>query len=74
MSAQSVPPDLIPYLLGEKKDYSSVQGSIITVNVTFLTLICLTTGLRFWVRFGMLRAAGLDDGTSICIHYRSFKY
>lgn len=61
MSGASIPPDLIPYLLGQKKDYSSVQSSIITVNVIFVTLICLTTGLRFWVRFGMLRAAGLDD-------------
>ena len=63
MSGESVPSDLIPYLLGEKKDYSSAQGSILTVNVIFVTLVCLITGLRFWVRFGMLHAAGLDDST-----------
>jgi hypothetical protein len=64
MSASSVPPELLPYLLGQKTDYSSYQDSIIKVNVVFISLMILTTGLRFWVRFRMVRAAGLDDSKS----------
>ena len=74
MSEPSIPPQLIPYLSGEKKDFGSVQGSIITVNVVFLTLICVTTTLRFWVRFSMLRAAGPDDSRSIPANRRSLQY
>ena len=62
MSASQIPPELLPYLMGEKEDYSSLQGSILKINITFVTLILITTALRFWVRFRMLRAVGLDDG------------
>ena len=58
----SIPPSLLPYLTGSKKDYSTVQGSIIKVNAVFLPLVILSTGSRLFVRFRMLRAAGLDDG------------
>lgn len=57
----SGPPELVPYLLDEKVDNNSVQNSVTTINSVFLTLILATTGLRFWVRFRMLRSAGLDD-------------
>ncbi|KAE8451132.1 hypothetical protein EG329_004804 [Mollisiaceae sp. DMI_Dod_QoI] len=61
MSEYNVPPELLPYLLHEKEDNSAVQQSIININAVFLALIWVTTGLRFWVRFRMLRSAGLDD-------------
>ena len=61
-SGYSIPPSLLPYLTGSKKDYSAVQGSIINVNAIFLPLVILGTGSRLFVRFRMLRAAGLDDG------------
>jgi hypothetical protein len=61
-SEYSIPPSLLPYLTGSKKDYSTVQGSIIKVNAIFLLLVILSTGSRLFVRFRMLRAAGLDDG------------
>jgi hypothetical protein len=64
MTSSQVPPELLPYLLGEKEDFSSLQHSIIKVNIIFITLIVITTALRFWVRFRMLRAVGLDDGKS----------
>ncbi|KAG0647995.1 hypothetical protein D0Z07_5782 [Hyphodiscus hymeniophilus] len=57
----SVPPSLVPYFTGEKKDDGSMQDSIIKINAIFLPLILLSTGLRFFVRFRMLRAGGLDD-------------
>lgn len=57
-----MPPSLLPYLTGSKKDYSTVQDSIIKVNAIFLPLVILSTGSRFFVRFRMLRAAGVDDG------------
>lgn len=56
-----IPQELLPYLLGEKTDYSSLQDSIIRVNVVCIALIVVTTSLRFYVRFRMLRSAGLDD-------------
>ncbi|KUJ24255.1 uncharacterized protein LY89DRAFT_663009 [Mollisia scopiformis] len=61
MSTSTIPPDLIPYLTHEKQDNSSVQNSIVTINSVFLVFICVTTGLRLWVRFRMLRSTGLDD-------------
>lgn len=61
MSKLTIPPELLPYLLHEKVDNSTQSKSIITVNAVFLALIWVTTGLRFWVRFRMLRSAGLDD-------------
>jgi hypothetical protein len=57
-----VPPSLLPYLFGEKKDYSSLQDVLIRVNVVFIVLVVSAAGLRFFVRFRMLRSAGLDDG------------
>lgn len=62
MSASQVPPELLPYLLGEKKDNSSLQDSILRISISFAALVVFTTALRFWVRFRMLRAVGLDDG------------
>ena len=64
MSASQIPPALLPYLSGEKEDYSSLQGSILTISVIFTVLVVVTAGLRFWVRFQMLRAVGIDDGAS----------
>lgn len=61
-SGYTIPPSLLPYLTGAKKDYSNVQDSIIKVNSIFLPLIILSTGSRFFVRFRMLGAAGFDDG------------
>lgn len=61
-SEYTIPPSLLPYLTGSKKDYSTVQDSIIKVNSIFLSLIILSTGSRFFVRFRMLRAGGVDDG------------
>jgi hypothetical protein len=60
--ASKIPPELLPYLLGEKEDYSSLQDSILRISITFAVLVAVTTALRFWVRFRMLRAVGLDDG------------
>ncbi|PVH86549.1 hypothetical protein DL98DRAFT_449675 [Cadophora sp. DSE1049] len=61
MSSFEIPPDLLPYLVGSKTDFSTLQPSILKINVTFVAAIVLTTGLRFVVRFRMLRSAGLDD-------------
>ncbi|KAH8600186.1 hypothetical protein B0O99DRAFT_682631 [Bisporella sp. PMI_857] len=61
MPGVAIPPSLLPYLLGEKTDYSSLQQSLVKVNIVFMVTIILTTGLRFIVRCHMLRAAGLDD-------------
>ncbi|KAL2076005.1 hypothetical protein VTL71DRAFT_948 [Oculimacula yallundae] len=61
MSSFVIPPGLIPYLTGDKSDFSTLQPSILRVNVIFIAAIILTTGLRFLVRFRMLRSAGLDD-------------
>ena len=57
----SIPASLLPYLLGEEKDYSTLQPSLIRVNIIFIVAIILTSGLRFVVRFHMLRSAGVDD-------------
>lgn len=62
MSSSQIPPELLPYLLGTKKDDSSLQDSILTISVTFAVLVVVTASLRFWVRFKMLRAVGIDDG------------
>ncbi|KAG4443927.1 hypothetical protein IFR05_000567 [Cadophora sp. M221] len=61
MSSFEIPPALIPYLMGSKTDFSTLQPSILKVNVIFISTIAITTGLRFVVRFRMLRSAGLDD-------------
>ncbi|KAH9223244.1 hypothetical protein DL95DRAFT_380206 [Leptodontidium sp. 2 PMI_412] len=61
MSSFEIPPALIPYLIGSKTDFSTLQPSILKVNVIFISTIAVTTGLRFIVRFRMLRSAGLDD-------------
>ncbi|KAH9203692.1 hypothetical protein DL95DRAFT_472154 [Leptodontidium sp. 2 PMI_412] len=44
-----------------KRNDSPVHGSIIRVNSVFIGLILSTAALRFWVRFRMIRAWGLDD-------------
>ena len=56
-----IPPSLLPYLLGEKTDYSSLQQSLLIVNIVFIVTIVVTTGLRVIVRY-QIRAGGLDDG------------
>jgi hypothetical protein len=60
-SDYDIPPSLLPYLTGEKADYSSLQRSMVDINIVFIVTTTLTAGLRFFVRFHMLRAAGLDD-------------
>ena len=62
MSASQIPAELLPYILGTKKNDTSLEHSILTISVTFAILVLVTAGLRFWVRFRMLRAVGLDDG------------
>ncbi|KAG4429405.1 hypothetical protein IFR05_015112 [Cadophora sp. M221] len=59
--SSSIPAELMPYFTGEKTDYSSLQSTIIKLNSVFIALVVCTTGLRFWVRFHMLRSGGLDD-------------
>ncbi|KAH7303701.1 hypothetical protein BKA65DRAFT_416406 [Rhexocercosporidium sp. MPI-PUGE-AT-0058] len=61
MSQFQIPSSLLPYLLGEKTDYSSFQPSLLKVNIVFLIITVLMTGLRCIVRIYILRAAGLDD-------------
>jgi hypothetical protein len=61
MSISSVPAELLPYLTGALHDDSSLQASILGVNIAFIVLVGLTTALRIYVRCIMLRAAGLDD-------------
>jgi hypothetical protein len=56
-----IPPSLIPYLLHEKIDNSTLQPLILKVNIVFIVVIIVATSLRFTVRFRMLRSAGLDD-------------
>ncbi|PVH77395.1 hypothetical protein DL98DRAFT_573800 [Cadophora sp. DSE1049] len=59
--SNSIPVEFIPYFTGEKVDDSSLQSTIIKLNSIFIGLVVCTTALRFWVRFHMLRSAGLDD-------------
>jgi hypothetical protein len=61
MPGLTIPPSLIPYLTGVKKDYSTLQPQIVIVNGVFLALVLITAGARFWVRFRLLSSAGLDD-------------
>jgi hypothetical protein len=56
-----IPPSLIPYLLHEKIDDSTLQPLILKVNIVYIVVIIIATSLRFTVRFRMLRSAGLDD-------------
>ncbi|KAH9207394.1 hypothetical protein DL95DRAFT_313834, partial [Leptodontidium sp. 2 PMI_412] len=49
------------YFTGEKTDDSSLQSTIVRLNSVFIALVVCTTGLRFWVRFHLLRSGGLDD-------------
>lgn len=64
VSGLPVPESLIPYLTGELEDYSSLQGSIYTFNITFAVLVVLALCLRMFVRLYLIRAAGPDDGMS----------
>ncbi|KAH7319003.1 hypothetical protein BKA65DRAFT_541191 [Rhexocercosporidium sp. MPI-PUGE-AT-0058] len=59
--SSSIPTEFVPYFTGEKTDDSSLESAIININSIFISLIICTTGLRFWVRFHMLRSGGLDD-------------
>jgi hypothetical protein len=63
MPSHDIPPDLLPYLKGEKTDYSTNQNSIISINIAVIIVATLTTSLRFYVRFYVLRSPGFDDRT-----------
>jgi hypothetical protein len=56
-----IPPSLLPYLLHEKTDDSTLQPLLLKVNIVFVIVVIFATSLRFTVRFRMLRSAGLDD-------------
>ena len=64
-SSLVIPESLLPYLTGQLKDYSSLQGVVVRCNIVFMTLVIISSGLRMFVRFRLLGAAGLDDGKSI---------
>jgi len=66
-SSFEIPPDLLPYLLHEKTDDSTLQPSVLKVNIVFIVVIIVATSLRFTVRFRMLRSAGLDDSKDLTI-------
>jgi hypothetical protein len=38
---------------------------VVRCNIVFMTLVIISSGLRMFVRFRLLGAAGLDDGKSI---------
>jgi hypothetical protein len=61
-SSLLIPESLIPYLTGQLHDYSSMQDSIYTFNVTFGILVLVALALRMYVRLYIIRAAGPDDG------------
>lgn len=61
-SSLPIPVSLLPYLTGELHDYSSMQDSIYKFNITFGVLVLVALALRMYVRWYMIRAAGLDDG------------
>ena len=58
-----IPKELLPYLLGQKKDASSLQDSLFRISITFAVLVTVSTVLRVWVRMRLVRNIGLDDGT-----------
>lgn len=62
-SSLPIPESLLPYLTGELHDYSSMQDSIYKYNITFGVLVLVALALRLYVRYYMIRAAGVDDGT-----------
>lgn len=66
-SGLTIPDNLVPYLTGELKDDSSVQDAVFKVNIAFAVLVAIAIGLRMVVRFGIIRAAGLDDGMSLFV-------
>lgn len=43
-------------------NHGSVTSTAMSVNIAFIIVVTLTMSLRMYVRFGMLHAAGLDDG------------
>jgi cytochrome b561 len=61
-SSLPIPASLLPYLTGELHDYSSLQDSIYKFNITFGVLVIVALALRMYVRWYIIRAAGLDDG------------
>jgi len=64
-SSLVIPESLVPYLTGQLTDYSSLQGVVFRCNIVFITIVVISSGLRMFVRFRLLGAAGLDDGKSI---------
>jgi hypothetical protein len=61
LSSLEIPPSLLPYLLHEEIDDTTLQPSILKVNIVFIIIITVITSLRFTVRFRMLQSGGLDD-------------
>jgi hypothetical protein len=62
-----IPESLVPYLTGQLKDDSSVQDTVFKFNITFAVLVAIAVGLRMVVRFGIIRAAGIDDSMSLVV-------
>jgi hypothetical protein len=44
--------------------HQSLTKDIVSLNVAFMTLVTLMTGIRMSIRLFMIHAAGLDDCTS----------
>lgn len=42
-------------------DHNTHTKEIITLNVAFIVVVALVTGLRLFVRLSVKKAAGLDD-------------
>lgn len=63
LRTMEIPKELLPYLLGQKKDYSSLQESLFRISITFAVLVTVSTALRLWVRLRMIRNVGSDDST-----------
>jgi hypothetical protein len=64
-SSLVIPDSLVPYLTGQLKDYNSLQGVVVRCNIVFIALVIISSGMRLFVRFRLLGAAGLDDGKHI---------
>ncbi len=56
-----VPTELLPYLLGQKHDYTTITDSIYQFNIIFIIVVTVAVTLRMYVRFNLIRAAGPDD-------------
>jgi hypothetical protein len=45
------------------QNHHSLTKDVVSLNVAFMTLVCLVTALRMSIRLFMIHAAGLDDCT-----------